>query len=44
MYINFFGTSSILILSCASGFIAFAYYFDCDPKLNGKINKYDQVN
>lgn len=43
MFINFFGTFSILLLSCLSGFIAFAYYFNCDPKLDGKISKYDQV-
>ncbi len=44
MYINLIGTFSILTITCLCGFIAFAYYFDCDPKLNNKIQKYDQVS
>ena len=43
MYWNLFGTFSILVTCCLCGFVAFAYYFGCDPVLDKKISKYDQV-
>ena len=42
MYLNLLGTFSILIVCCFCGFVAYAFYFDCDPLLAGKIKKYDQ--
>ena len=43
MYLNLFGTFAILCVSCFCGLIAYAYYYDCDPLLNGRIKKYDQI-
>ena len=44
MYLNLIGTFSILCICCLSGFVAFAFFYGCDPFLdNKKISKYDQV-
>lgn len=43
MYLNMFGTFAILSVCCICGFVAFAFYFGCDPKQNQKISRYDQV-
>ncbi len=43
MYVNLFGTFAILTVCCFCGLIAFAYYYTCDPKLSGRIQKYDQI-
>jgi Na+/proline symporter len=43
MLVNLLGTFSILVICCLCGFVAYAYYFGCDPLLTGKISKYDQI-
>ena len=43
MYLNLVGTFSILCLSSLCGFVAFAYYFYCDPKLSNRITKYENI-
>ena len=43
MYLNLIGTFLILSVCCLCGFVAFAFYFGCDPKIEGKINDYSQV-
>jgi hypothetical protein len=44
MYINLIGTFLILVACCLCGFVAYAYYYACDPLANGKITKHDQVS
>lgn len=43
MYLNLIGTFAILCVCCLCGFVAFAFFYGCDPKLDGRITKYDQV-
>ena len=43
MYINLIGTLLILSVCCLCGFVAFAFYYGCDPQMIGKISKYDQI-
>ena len=43
MYFNLIGTVLILITCCLCGFVAYAFYFGCDPLLAGKISRHDQV-
>lgn len=43
MYWNLLGTVSILVFCCLCGFVAFAFYYGCDPLIAGKISVYDQV-
>ncbi len=43
MYINLIGTFLILIICCACGLVAYAFYFNCDPLKMGLITKYDQI-
>lgn len=43
MYINLIGTVLILSVCCLCGFVAFAFYYGCDPQMIGKISKYDQI-
>lgn len=43
MFINLLGTFAILSVCCLCGFVAFAFFFGCDPKLDGKISNYNQV-
>jgi Na+/proline symporter len=40
---NFLGTLSILLFGCLCGFVAYAFYFGCDPFLSRKITRYDQL-
>ncbi|CAF0921410.1 unnamed protein product [Brachionus calyciflorus] len=43
MLVNLLGTFAILVLCCFCGFVAYAYYFTCDPLKIGLITKYDQI-
>lgn len=43
MYLNLLATFSILITCCLCGFVAYAFYFGCDPLAAGKITRHDQI-
>jgi hypothetical protein len=44
MYLNLLGTFAILVTCCMCGFVAYAFYFGCDPLAEGKITRHDQVS
>ena len=43
MYLNLIGTFSILSVTCVTGLIAFAYYYECDIITSKKVTKGEQV-
>ncbi|RNA40535.1 sodium-coupled monocarboxylate transporter 1-like [Brachionus plicatilis] len=43
LYINLVGTFLILTITCISGLIAYAIYFECDLLTSGKIKKGEQI-
>ena len=43
MYINLVATLSILTLTCMTGVIAYAVYYECDILSAGKVSKGEQI-